>query len=382
MTHPAVSSAVSESVGDTSSAPNSTTTRAGGGHAGPRGWRFLRGVLRGLLGILGLGALAVTIALTIPRFVDPQSYRVAQLATAAPLGLVTGAISAVLFLGVALSRGRGRLLSTLATIVAVGMTALHAWWLAPLFTGTVPAAEPGKTLTLLSQNFEYGNATALAAEVARQNVDILVVVDLTPGQFDAIMASGIPRQFPYSGGADKDAPSHTLVFSKYTLKLRKLITSGGSSRLYDVTSPQLGHFELAAVHPAPPYIDGTATWHSEYRLISSAVRDHVESRSTAPLIAAGDFNASLDLRPFRDLLRDGALRGAVEERNSGWQPTFRAGGMPLMGNFVFPPLAQIDHVLVSQQLVVTSVKTFDAAGSDHLAVLVRLAPAAADRTDR
>lgn len=330
---------------------------------------------RGLLGLLAWGVLLVTIAVTFPRLIDPPNYRVAQLATAAPIGFFTGLVSILLFLVLASSPGRRRLVLIVAAAVSVALTALHTLWLAPLFVGSVPKAETGERLVLLAQNFEYGDANALADVVQGHRVDILVLVDLTPSQFKAVMSSSIPQQFPSSRDRHKTF-THTLIFSRYPLQHEEPISPAGASRSTDVISPQLGTFTLAAVHPAPPYIDNTANWHGEYRLIASAFRRHFSLRAGVPLIAAGDFNASADLKPFRGVLLEGELRDVIEERNAGWQPTFRAGGMPLLHGVVLPPIAQIDHVLVSRQIVATSVQTIHVPGSDHNGLLVRIARAA------
>lgn len=331
--------------------------------------------LRILISLLAVGGLAVTTAVTLPRMLDPQSYLVSVLATAAPIGVFTGFLSFLLLLGLSASRGRGRRVCVAAAAAAAGLTALHIWWLTPLFTGAIPAAGPGRSLTIMSQNFEYGSVPALSTEVSKADVDILILVDLTPAQFTNVMSSRIPPEFAYSGGTDRNAPSHTLVFSKYPLNLEKRITPGASSVLYTVSSPELGRFDLAAVHPAPPYIDSTKSWHSEYRMITEAFAQHFSAADPLPLVAAGDFNASQDHQPFRKALCGGALRDAVELRNAGWKPTFRAGGYPLFRGVVLPPVAQIDHVLVSSQVAVTSVQTIQIPGADHAGLLVQLAKA-------
>jgi endonuclease/exonuclease/phosphatase family metal-dependent hydrolase len=80
---------------------------------------------------------------------------------------------------------------------------------------------------------------------------------------------------------------------------------------------------------------------------------------------AGDFNATRDHRPFREL-RDAGLRDAHDVAHAGWSPTWRAGGL-------VPPLLRLDHVLASRAFSVTDYQVGDDIGSDHLPITVDLA---------
>ena len=82
-----------------------------------------------------------------------------------------------------------------------------------------------------------------------------------------------------------------------------------------------------------------------------------------PLIAMGDFNATLDHAPFRRLLRTGLTDAAVSVR--AW-PAFT-----YPGNQAIPALIAIDHVL-TRRLVATSLDVLPIAGADHHALVVRL----------
>ena len=72
--------------------------------------------------------------------------------------------------------------------------------------------------------------------------------------------------------------------------------------------------------------------------------------------------------PLRRLVDDG-YRDAVEESNSGWQPTWPANGLfvGLPG-----PLVQIDHVLTGPGLRAASARTLPVDGTDHRALLVEV----------
>ena len=86
------------------------------------------------------------------------------------------------------------------------------------------------------------------------------------------------------------------------------------------------------------------------------------------MIAAGDFNATVDMAPFRRLLVDG-FSSATKQSGSGLVPTFPA-------DRAVPPLIGIDHILVSNSSA-SGAHAVRIPGSDHLglAATVHLPPA-------
>jgi endonuclease/exonuclease/phosphatase (EEP) superfamily protein YafD len=125
-------------------------------------------------------------------------------------------------------------------------------------------------------------------------------------------------------------------------------------------------FWLVAVHTAQP-LTAYAAWATDHEAVRSAV-----ARLHGPVVLAGDFNATLDHRPMRRLLGEG-LSDAARESNAGWQATWpvneRRGGL-------LPPglgLMTLDHVLVSHDFSAISTSTHEVPGSDHLALVARLA---------
>src|SRR5664279_1370340 len=102
-----------------------------------------------------------------------------------------------------------------------------------------------------------------------------------------------------------------MVFSVYPLThAERLDTPLGSWRV-SVRRPA-GSFELLAVHPRPP-TDGSPGWAADHRVVQqAAVAQH------GPVVLLGDFNATLDHAPMRDLLGSGFHDAAVQAR-SGWQ---------------------------------------------------------------
>lgn len=78
------------------------------------------------------------------------------------------------------------------------------------------------------------------------------------------------------------------------------------------------------------------------------------------MIVAGDFNATVDMRPFRDLLGAG-YRDAAEQSGAGLTRSFPADS-------ALPPLIGIDHIL-TRNSTATAARTVRIDGSDHLGLI-------------
>jgi endonuclease/exonuclease/phosphatase family metal-dependent hydrolase len=86
-----------------------------------------------------------------------------------------------------------------------------------------------------------------------------------------------------------------------------------------------------------------------------------------PQVVAGDFNATRDHRPFRELLAEGFLDCADSSQNLSW-PGFTwptAGGML--------PVMRLDHVLVSRTATVQMTRAIRVPHTDHRGVLTLVA---------
>jgi endonuclease/exonuclease/phosphatase (EEP) superfamily protein YafD len=81
------------------------------------------------------------------------------------------------------------------------------------------------------------------------------------------------------------------------------------------------------------------------------------------VIVAGDFNATMDMRPLRRLL-DAGYRDAAEQAGAGLARTYpnRAGRPAILG---------IDHILL-HDCAATTAHTVGLGGSDHRALLATI----------
>lgn len=292
----------------------------------------------------------------------------AELAAAAPVGLPLSILCLVMSAALlVMTPGSARRTAqrTLVGWSAILVT-LHTYWLAPMFVGTVPRPSPGPTLTVLAQNFEYGQVASLLITAGTGGVGVIVLTDVGSDQQALLRTPAVTTAYPYSVGTDPRGPGETIVLSRYPLSGDVAVFDDHRARLVEVATP-FGQVNLIAAHPSPP--DNIAQWRQDYRWLDTFVESRSGSQPHIPTIVAGDLNATQGHVPFRRLVGLG-LRDATEETNGGLQPTWPADNSKRLLGLPVPPLIQIDHVLVGGGLVAISARRVVVNGSDHLGVLV------------
>jgi len=314
--------------------------------------------------------LAPALGLTVLRGLEPDNATAVRLVSFAPLALIgyaAGLVGCVLvLLGRRLrsSEERGRVVGVLAVVCLIGL-GLHAWWLAPQFTGGNPPAG-GEPVRVLTVNLLKGEAdgTSVVERAVQADVDVLVVEEVTPAELARMQRAGLDQAFPHRAGAARDGVLGTMVFTTGAVsRVTDLHTSFGSWSV-DIALEQ-GKVRLFAVHPYPP-VDNAGSWRTDLETLTAAVAVR------KPDLVAGDFNATADHREFRGLLAVG-LRDVGERANAGWQPTWPADGEVRVLGVPLPRLVQIDHVLVGPRLTSRSMTTVAVDGTDHRGVLAEVA---------
>ncbi|WP_443706208.1 endonuclease/exonuclease/phosphatase family protein [Qaidamihabitans albus] len=268
-------------------------------------------------------------------------------------GLPFAAVGTVVLLCVSLGL-RSRALALAAAVLLVAQFA----WLVPRFVPDatdVPADAP--RLRVGTSNAFVGRVDARAlVEFARsQRLDVLAVQELTHGGVRALDEAGMAELMPYR-------ELHPEVDS--SIYARRPLSGGG---LLDrpTTWPQAvaeiavggRAVRVVAVHTYYPAGDPDRWERDLAALRAEAGRD---------VILLGDFNATLDHAPLRDLL-DAGLTDSHAELGRGWAPTWPAG------RDIVPPLIQLDHVLHGAGLAAVSASEHALPGTDHHAVVAELA---------
>ena len=250
------------------------------------------------------------------------------------------------------------------TALAAGACVVWVVTQAPLFIATDPPAH-ALHLTVMQANLRLGEASpeAVVAAVKRYHVDVLMLEELTPGERWKLHDAGLAHELPWSVSDLRGGAQGTGMWSRYPLydtDQRKDFTFGFVTARISVP-----HFPCdpvaAALHMAGPWPDSTQ-WNHDIAHLPSVMRQL--AAQPCDMLIGGDFNATPDTAQFRRLLT-GGLSDAAEQAGAGLTATYP-------NDTWAGPLIAIDHVLVRGG-VATSVSTLSISGTDHRAVVARVA---------
>lgn len=190
-----------------------------------------------------------------------------------------------------------------------------------------------------------------------QDPDIVILLETNQAWIDVIFEE-LGRAYPYHLKRPRPDNFGICLMSRIPFSNAE-ITFWGEDFLPSVDArfkAESGReFRVIGTHPLPPIRD--ANWKSrnlQLAEVASAVAD-----DASPTLVAGDFNSSPWSPWFKDFLKDSGLHDSG--RGFGIWPTWVPGSLVM---FALP----LDHICVSEEIVVHSRKVSPALGSDHRAV--------------
>lgn len=305
-------------------------------------------------GLLVLATAGFTgwVVLSVVGF-DANRYAVALIALF-PYAPVVGVVLALA--GLLLRRWPVVLCAVLATAVSGGA-------LAPRVLADGPPQGGGEPLRVLSINTYYGSASAeeIVRLVASNRVDVLSLQELTPELVAELDRAGLAAELPHRVFQAGPHATGSGLASRYPLQETSLV-EGTANRQPSalVELPGGATVEVVAVHARYPMGKNTTpTWRSDM----AALPDPVDG--AVPRLLVGDFNATLDHTPLRELV-DRGYRDAAARTGRGWLPTWPEEGTLL------PPPVTIDHVLCGGGLQARDFRVLPVPGADHRAVFTEV----------
>lgn len=216
----------------------------------------------------------------------------------------------------------------------------------------------GERLRVMAANLFVGRADpdTIVDLVREQKVDVLVLPELTAGAESGLDRAGLHSLLPhrvYDVGLTGEGTGIAARFPLRQIVLMDETTLSQPSVVVDLDGTE--DVELTAVHVYPGVRDGGArTWQEELAMLPPPTpKERVR-------VLAGDFNASLDHRGFRDLI-DLGYADAAEETGQAMTPTW--------SSWPTGPPVTIDHILVDRRAAIGSYAVFAVPGTDHSAVL-------------
>jgi len=306
------------------------------------------------------GSLGVIAAFTVARllgFTD-RSPRPFALATLTPWLL---APTATLFAAALALRSRSLVLSALTVAIVIGVATAPdlRWW-------------PAERAISAEGSFVVAAANIGATNDRRQEVaealwalesDVLVVVELTPAAQEAIVSNGAIAGYPHRVEDPREGFYGSAIYSRYPIIDGDVISVAGSPMTRATIALPGGSATVIAVHTVQP-LAGLDSLRSQL-----AALDELAESSSIPVILAGDFNATRQHGPFRELLDDG-FTDAHLSTGRGWAATWPTGRR-------VPPFALLDRVIVSAAFTARHTSEVTVPGSDHKAVVAHLGWSAA-----
>ncbi|MGK5678834.1 endonuclease/exonuclease/phosphatase family protein [Actinoplanes sp. URMC 104] len=230
-----------------------------------------------------------------------------------------------------------------------------------------PAA--GVRLNVMTSNMLFGGADAatIVKLVSEHDVAVLAVQEFTTEGKEALAAAGLGALLPYSSLADRPQADGSGLYSRYPLTEPGAQQNGGGfmQAYATVQVPGAGPVVVESAHPLAPYARSVlGQWRKD--LLAEPRADD----SATPRILLGDFNATLDHAPLRELISHG-YRDAADAAGKGLIGTWG----PYDGDPI-PPVT-IDHVLVDERIGVREVSVHGIPSSDHRAIVAGLTVPAA-----
>jgi endonuclease/exonuclease/phosphatase (EEP) superfamily protein YafD len=266
----------------------------------------------------------------------------------------------------------------LALLLSAPAVTLLAWQLPPArrpdeeATGGAPLPDAGPevlSLRVLTLNVKKGRAdpVAIVREIKQHEVDVLVMPELTPDMVPRLADAGVDTLLPFRHLDPSQGPNGTGLWARWPLtplpSVPGLVSAAPRARVEPVDGRPV---TLTGVHPRPPLRLRARRWRQELAALRSAL-----VATDGQQVVAGDFNASRDHRPFRDLLAAGFLDCADAARRRPWP------GFTWPADVRIPPVMRLDHVLVSRAgATVSESRVIHVPGTDHRGVLavIELAP--------
>ncbi|MCG5431924.1 endonuclease/exonuclease/phosphatase family protein [Mycobacterium sp. MYCO198283] len=298
---------------------------------------------------VGYAAMALAVAGLVVRFLPTSTLPVFLLSAVSPYLMACALVAA---LGFAIGR-RWRPFAAALALAIAGVATLQ-----PFAAHRVPGT--GQAVRILSANLGKGSVEVSSfADWATQHADIVAVQELTPYATQEFERSALAEVFPYKRIDPQQESRGVGIYSRYPL--RQIDESPLLIAATVAVPGTSAGMTVGALRIPNPLSSSIGDWRAGLRRVADQFRDP----PTGCLTLAGDFNSTVHMRDFRELLAAG-FADAAQQAGDRFVATFPSVN-------VMPPLIGIDHVL-TRGCVATSVSTVSVMRSDHrgLAVAVEV----------
>ena len=195
-------------------------------------------------------------------------------------------------------------------------------------------------------------------------MDVITFSEYTPRHARALHASALAQDYPHKIEVPAHRGSGVAVWSRYPLTTHSTIRTKHHTVVVDVHAPGRS-MRVIVIHTQSPTVHH-GDWLADLEKLATVSAD-------GPTVMTGDFNAGWWHPEFRAVLgttwRDAHIamgRGlSCSWPTDQWHAIFRW----------HPPFVRLDHALLSDQVALLDVIDLDVPGSDHMGLVVTVAPA-------
>ncbi|MBL0188302.1 MAG: endonuclease/exonuclease/phosphatase family protein [Candidatus Obscuribacter sp.] len=256
---------------------------------------------------------------------------------------------------------RRLLIAKVSSVLLLSIAGLCLYRLIPFYLSVDRPRESNLSLLHLNLLGHYNHdQKTMFDQLESLKPDIVLVSELCGG-WEKFLDTRMLASYPYCDNLP--VSGFLRIYSKYPFKYAQLrhITYGDRARiLARIDHPTLGPITIILAHP---YIPLGPPGHFAARNEELAIYPKELHEFGDPAILVGDLNCTQWSPYFGKLLEDGNLKDGA--RGFGFAPSWPA--------MYSPPFLPIDHVLVTQNIMVKERRLLGAAGSDHYPLFVRLA---------
>lgn len=308
---------------------------------------------RGVEALSWAGLITLWILLALWAFRLGESVAVLWVATAV-LHLVLFGAWVVLGVGLILRR---RIL-VLAAVVTIAAQLVVTWPLLPWSGSETANADP---VTVASINLYDDNPDTNASirAIAEDPPDILAIQEFTPAARTAMDEVLGPDQYPHRIAVPVEGTAGKAIYSRFAMTQVDSGETAAFTLTADVDVPDGGQLRVFNVHTFGPQAGDPGIWIRSFHEL-----DRVLAETDGSWIAIGDYNATVDHRVYRDLLRG--------DRHDAHLMTGRGSARSWPANKAIPPFVLIDHAVLSGDLVATGTRERTIRGADHRLIEVDL----------
>ncbi len=288
-----------------------------------------------------------------------------QSALIALVGLTPALIAPIAVAGLAAWRSRNTILQLATAALALTFVVTMNPVSAVIGCGPNPVASPGDEtgdggITIYSANVLRGGGQPdrIADAIVAAEADIIVLQEVSSAFIQTLRADPQLDDYAYraDGGGEQ---SGRVLWSRWPLSDVQVDWFVVSELVSATVDSPTGRFRLANVHTQAPIRNrDVAPWQAQFDQLDQLPTD-------VPTVLAGDFNATADHRPFRDLLGQG-WTDVHEPKGCGFDATWPVDQLTPV------PVYRLDHVLVTDHFEVDEVRLGRPEGSDHLPVITRI----------